>query len=271
MSILLPPLRNVLFAGDAWSPLRLGSSLWAWWRADAGLYQDTAPAVLATANNDAAAYWKDLSGNGLHLYQSGASSKYPTLKTGQINGLPALLFDGSNDCLLSVATISLSLYQIWFVAKRVGTTGILYEHSANVNAFDGSSWFLDGNNTTFQVVKRSSTISSYKTALGVYAIDSSNFGLYSHWFGGTGQHTDHQRYKNDVLNNFTADVLTATSGNPGTGSVTDTLYIGQRGNASSAASFYLAEMMITSAVLSSSLKSRIGRYFAERYALTIVT
>jgi hypothetical protein len=50
------------------------------------------------SDNDMVARWPDLSGNEAHLEIAIDSAK-PLYKTNVVNGLPGLLFDGSNDCL----------------------------------------------------------------------------------------------------------------------------------------------------------------------------
>lgn len=53
---------------------------------------------LSLSNNDPVTTWADISGNGNDLSQATAS-RQPTFRTSQINGLPAVQFDGTNDFL----------------------------------------------------------------------------------------------------------------------------------------------------------------------------
>lgn len=60
---------------------------------------DTASLTLTSSQ---VSQWSDKSGNGNHLTQATAASQ-PNYGLGQINGLPCLQFDGSNDSLASTA------------------------------------------------------------------------------------------------------------------------------------------------------------------------
>lgn len=75
--------------GKSWTPLKL-TSLYAWFRADAGLYQDAAKTTPATAQDAPIGAWADQSGNGRDLAQTTDGNR-PTLdvNTG-IGGKPAI-------------------------------------------------------------------------------------------------------------------------------------------------------------------------------------
>lgn len=70
----------------SFSPLSL-TNLRGWWRSDMGI-------TIATG----VSAWADQSGQGNTLVQ-GTGANQPTLTAGQINGRPALVFDGVNDSL----------------------------------------------------------------------------------------------------------------------------------------------------------------------------
>lgn len=65
------------------------ATLRAWYKADA----------LALADNAAVNSFTDSSGNSRHAIPGGASATAPTYKTGIINGLPAIRFNGTNNGL----------------------------------------------------------------------------------------------------------------------------------------------------------------------------
>lgn len=77
----------------AWTPADR-STLVAWLKADAG--------TGGVADADAVTTWADQSGNDNSPTQA-TSNKRPLYKTGRINGLPSVLFDGSNDALVDAA------------------------------------------------------------------------------------------------------------------------------------------------------------------------
>jgi hypothetical protein len=75
----------------SWTPAAGGLTLVNWSKADA----------LSLSNNDPVSSWTDSSGNGFHL--ANTLTARPTYMTGQINSLPAVSFDGSNDFLRNSA------------------------------------------------------------------------------------------------------------------------------------------------------------------------
>lgn len=65
-----------------WTPIDAPSTLFAWYKADAGL----------TLSGSDVTQWADQSGNGRHL--TSAAGKYPSRLTNQLNGLPSVSFNG---------------------------------------------------------------------------------------------------------------------------------------------------------------------------------
>lgn len=107
-------------SGGGGDPVASMSGLWGLYYSDAGTSTTTDGVGVQT--------WNDQSGNGHHLTQAD-SAKRPLFKINQINGLAALLWDGSDDVLsitgLSPApgTASGSSVSIFAVAKHTGTDG----------------------------------------------------------------------------------------------------------------------------------------------------
>lgn len=78
-------------------------------------WQDLAATTPAVANNDPVSLWIDYF-NATSPFQGTAANR-PLVKTNQINGYRALLFDGANDTLAAAMTVAAS--QTWFlVAKK---------------------------------------------------------------------------------------------------------------------------------------------------------
>lgn len=89
---------------------------------DAGSLYDATSGGSLVAADGAVARWEDKSGNARHFTQS-TSGKRPTRKTAQQNGLDALLFDGSDDCLNGGNFINGSSgLTIFCVVKRANTS-----------------------------------------------------------------------------------------------------------------------------------------------------
>lgn len=89
--------------GRTWTvdanPLEVVS--WALWLdAAQGTYQDAAKTTPAVGDGDPVGCWADLSGNGRDFSQATALNK-PTLQLSEINSLPVIQADGSNDILLA--------------------------------------------------------------------------------------------------------------------------------------------------------------------------
>lgn len=86
-----------------------------------------ASAITGLSDGDPVASWADESGNGQTATQADAT-KQPVYKTGIVNGLPVLRFDGSNDHLVS-GLVRTQPYTAIAVVKA--TTG-------------GNEYYLDG-------------------------------------------------------------------------------------------------------------------------------
>lgn len=76
---------------------------------------------LNLSNGDPVSIWNDISGNGNDAEQS-VSASQPTFTTGEINGLPAVVFDGTNDFMpFDGNQIANSDYTVIFVGKEEQT------------------------------------------------------------------------------------------------------------------------------------------------------
>jgi hypothetical protein len=92
------------------------SNIAAWWRSDLGI----------TLNGSTVSAWADQTGNGHHWTQ-GTAANQPTYTAGQLNGQPGVVFDGSNDYMDAVNSVTLALTKnigaisMWVVAKNTNT------------------------------------------------------------------------------------------------------------------------------------------------------
>lgn len=101
--------------------------------------------------------WNDKSGNGKHATQALILNR-PS-GTATINGLGAIGFDGTNDCL-QVASLALpSSITVFLVYTQTNSTTkpFLIEHSADTNSNDGFFFYGANPSTT---IRRSSSINS---------------------------------------------------------------------------------------------------------------
>lgn len=111
--------------GAAWTPASLGSALKAWYKADAGVYND-AGTTLAT-NGQTVRQWNDQSGNGYHVTQATSASR-PTYLTNTLNSLPVIDFTNVvNQQYLQTTTTPVvlggTLLSAFFVRKVTGLNG----------------------------------------------------------------------------------------------------------------------------------------------------
>lgn len=125
-----------------------------------------ADTLTALSDNDPISTWFDASGNGNNATQSG--SNRPLYKTGQINSLPVVRFDGSNDFFNLTSTINpASAYSVFIVYKK-RTTGVLFPTIANDANNVPNAWFEynDGNGYFFTNINHqrgTADFTSYKT------------------------------------------------------------------------------------------------------------
>lgn len=93
------------------------TSQWTWLRSDEA-YSDTACTTLQTTDNGSVAGLKDKSGNSRDLIQATGANQ-PTYQTNEINSLPIIRFDGTNDeIILNSITLNQS-FTVYLVYKPV--------------------------------------------------------------------------------------------------------------------------------------------------------
>jgi hypothetical protein len=97
------------------------SGLQLWYdAADSTTLYDATTGGSPVAANGAVARWEDKSGNARHMTQATAGSR-PTYQTSQLNSLPVVTFDGSNDILTtsSAGSSGSDDFSVFFVAKTI--------------------------------------------------------------------------------------------------------------------------------------------------------
>lgn len=95
------------------------------------------------ADNTAVATWDDLSGNNYNATQA-TSANRPTFRTNQINGKPAVIFDGTNDTLSVPSSTSIfkflhSTDSTVFIVARAGTTSDPAANMAFIHTSTGTT------------------------------------------------------------------------------------------------------------------------------------
>ena len=207
-------------------------------------------------DGDAVTTWSDLSGNGYDVTQGTAANR-PLYKTNIFNGLPALLFDGSNDSLENTTVNPFTAgaaRTVFVVAKQLSDTGgifVCFRRTATVwcyhNALNSGTYivFTDG-------VNSSSNTRTYGTrplqdGPGVYTIRAP---------GGGGTHKVRANGNN----------LTLTAGStPASESGSTGFFVGRREGSNGFMNGYIAEILGYNSELSDADCLKVERYLAAKY------
>lgn len=125
----LGAVNRVAPAAPSFSPASL-ANLACWWKADA----------LALNDNDPVVTWDDASGGG-HTLTS--TINRPTYKINQINGKPAVSFNGSSNAMSTPLDLSGSGNVSVMAACTVRAISpwgndVVWEHTSNYNSYNGS-------------------------------------------------------------------------------------------------------------------------------------
>lgn len=165
-------------AGGSFSPDDI-AGLVLWLKADS----------LALSDGDFVGTWEDSSAAGNDA-SNGFAGTIPTYQTNELNGLPVVRFDGS-DNLTTASITAITAWSIFFVVKSAGT-GTAYllaagsDTTAIIHGFVGGKWEYfnsprtqigDISTTNFQVI----TSVNGGTATGVWFIGQASAG--SVWAG----------------------------------------------------------------------------------------
>lgn len=124
------PYADSLGAPDTVGGLRV------WTMADGDLYQDSTLGTPATADTDPVGAWEDQTAFGEHLTQTTSGSR-PLLKLAQLNGLPVVRFDGSNDYLSRVLSATIAQPGTVYLVGTVTVAGNYF-----MDGDSGGRWAL---------------------------------------------------------------------------------------------------------------------------------
>lgn len=222
------------------------SGLVTWLKADA----------LSLSDGDPVGTWTDSSGNGKTF--SNTSTARPTFKTAIRNSLPVVRFDGSTDCLISDSTLALSTFSLFVVFNTTSATpGMIYEQSATAASNDGS--YMYGATGSSVNVKRSPGSSGRSLAQSTGNWSIGQWLVARQTFDGT--YSGHAIYLNGALRTQPNDAAS----DPGTSTVTDTVYLGCRNNAALYSSIDIAEFIVFSPRLSGAQERAVELYLMNKY------
>lgn len=227
-----------------WTPSDLDSgTLTAWYKADS----------LSLNDGDGVGSWTDSSGNG-HTVAQLTGTRQPTFETNELNGLPVLRYDGTNDILSDgdIADLDVGTGDIWlasvlkstddgaaqfFFEKGSNQFGLMCSRTGDLRARLGSNVNIPVQNSgnwsrTEFVLVTASRVSS--TCNG--------------FVNGSDMDTTGTTNTGSISNSNVLDIgATAVGGNPMTGDI--------------------AEVLVGGATLSTVDRQKIEGYLAHRYGL----
>lgn len=214
------------------------SGLTVWLKADA---------IVGLVDTDPVATWDDESGNNLDATQSTAGFK-PLYRTGIINGLPALSFDGTDD-VLSLGNLAafFPTAATLFIVADISDAGYSLVDTSNVDSY----WRFSGDGNGYLGVFRTARIDGYPMAMpntGAHLFTVQSGSAYEVFLDGTSKGTQSGSY---------------SAGNS---------YLIGRDNTATAEkvlSGYVAEILIYNRGLSSVERGHVNQYVSDKYALTI--
>ncbi len=146
----------------SFSPSALSPVLWV--SGDSGTWQNTGKTTPATANGDIVKAWSDRSGNGHDLVQA-TTGNAPLLAVPGLNGLPGVVFDGSNDIMQAAFTLPQPVYLA--LVGYWANPGVDFSRPCDGNTQDTLAWFTSATPwTTYQLYSGTAGVANqtYDTA-----------------------------------------------------------------------------------------------------------
>jgi len=195
--------------------------------------------------------WKDKSRNANNASQ-GTGASQPLFKTNIANGLPGILFDGSNDFMSGATSgtmgITSSPYEIYVVASSSSSAFQFITSCATAGRFEISLNVLVGasflpNSTSTPITTDIGTASQYTDGV-------------PHIFSG--------RVESDASNTFYVRVDSTDGGSPvasGLSSTNNNFIMGYRGNVSFPFSGYIFELVVCATQLRAEQRTALATYF----------
>lgn len=262
----LPGQRALVIPGDgvqiaqrrtrgavAFSPTDItGLILWLDANTISTLWQDSARTTQVAADGDPVGAWDDRSASGYNFTQATSASR-PTYRTGGINSLPTLDFDGSDDCLEKsyVAGLNPAALTHFLVVRVQGGAGNYRAPWGSIDGTVSKGWnfYADNGNTWVAQSRPGGSVSADAATVDQDIVLRARISAASNRFK-TGSGTEQ------------SGTPTYTQNNDGIS------YVG-----ANAASFkfngYISEILLYDSELGTTDLSSLTTYFSDKYGLTI--
>lgn len=203
-------------------------------------------------NNDYVRQWTDLSGNGNHATKSGNVTTKPQYITAAVNGKPVIRF-GTND-VLDTPSFAFGTHTIFIVAKA-DTSGIFYERA--------SADYVYGSTSDSIQTARGANISGKDLSIG-WGVNA-NYRILTKYFDGT--HVGHKLYINGTEQTL-SDAVGRTA-DPGTGTSSAVMNIGNRFDGSLAITGDEAEFIVYDRALNATELKRVFHYLGRKFGISV--
>lgn len=239
-------------------PASLTGNLTLWLDSRLGLYTTSAGSTPATADGDPVGKWEDQSGAARN-FTIGVAGQRPTLQLAEINNLPALEWDGTDDRLNSAAALSAFIntaaYTVYIVAKptTISTnSATIYENDPLI-ADQAANWGLH--------LKSAPTAHGYHLDSGAARITTST-PVINTW------QVYYWRYNGaNVVTSIGAGAENSVAATLAVNNPTQPLRLGANYNAGQLFAGQMAQVLIYNAGHDAAQKAAMLNYFSQLYGL----
>ena len=252
--IFINPYR---FAGGSalWTPAAI-SNVVAWWDAsDASSFTFSSGNIVQD--------WRSLVGS--YTLTQSTSANRPT-RSGTVNGLPTVVFDGTNDGL-SVANFNMTAggqrFSLWAVFSSVsGGDRVICEHSSNFNNTSGGFLLARLASNVVSLAKSANAPSSIYAAFDTTDTVTTTPKAFLGFHDGT-------LSINETSGRLNASTAGTRSPNSDTNAnnVNTTLFVGSRGNSSLYLNGQICELGFSTSIMTADEISQLETYLSQKWAL----
>lgn len=249
----MPSTLGIVASGYDFTPLDL--SPLAWWDAsDASTF--------TYSSGTSVSQWTDKTTNAWAAVQATAASQ-PS-RSGTVNGLSTVVFDGSNDSL-SVSSFNMSGGQKFTLAMVTscvsGNDRVFAEHTTNYNATPGAWIVYRANTNVVAFAKRGG--GNYATFDSSASLTTTPRIIFAEHDGTLS--TDESSMWIDSSNSGTRPINNNTNAN----NLNATMYVGARAGTGLYLNGQIAEFIVTTSILTAAQRVDLQTYLAAKWGITL--